>query len=229
MGDTIQIKARDGSGSFAAYAAGPADARAAIIVIQEIFGINPGIRQMVDGWAAKGYRAVAPDLFWRLQPGIELDADIPEQFQQAIGFYQKFDVDKGIADIEATITALRHAGVAKVGAVGYCLGGLLAYLTATRTDSDATVGYYGVGIDGKLGEAHAIARPLLLHIATKDGFVAAEAQAKVHAELDGHPRVTLYDYEADHAFARAIGSSRVEALAVQADARTTAFFAQHLV
>jgi carboxymethylenebutenolidase len=228
MGETIQIKARDGSGSFAAYAAGPSDARAAIVVIQEIFGINPGIRQMVDGWAAKGYRAVAPDLFWRLQPGIELDADVPEQFQQAIGLYQKFDVDKGIADIEATITALRHQGVAKVGAVGYCLGGLLAYLTATRTDSDATVGYYGVGIDGKLGESHAIARPLLLHIATRDGFVPAEAQAKVHAELDAHPRVTIYDYDADHAFARAIGSARVEALAQQADARTAAFFADHL-
>jgi carboxymethylenebutenolidase len=183
---------------------------------------------MVDSWGAKGYHCIAPDLFWRTQRGVELDADVPEQMQQGFGFYQSFDVDKGVADIEAAIRALRQAGCAKVGVVGYCLGGFLAYLCATRTDSDATVGYYGVGIDGKLSEAHAIARPLMLHIATRDGFVPPEAQAKVHAELDNHWRATLHDYDADHAFARASGSSRVEALAQQADDRTVAFFARHL-
>ena len=228
MGDHIEIAAIDGSGNFDAYAAGPADAKAGIVVIQEIFGLNPGILAMVDDWGAKGYRAVAPDLFWRTERGVSLDADIPEQMQKAFNLYGSFDPDKGVADIEAAIKALRHSGCAKVGVVGYCLGGLLAYLCATRTDSDATVGYYGVGIDGKLNEAHAIARPLLLHVAARDGFVPPEAQAKVHAELDSHRRVTLYDYDADHAFARASGSSRVEALAQQADARTVAFFASHL-
>ena len=183
---------------------------------------------MVDGWAAKGYRCIAPDLFWRTEPGVQLDADKPDEMQRAFGFYQSFDADKGVADIEAAIRALRHTGCAKVGVVGYCLGGFLAYLCATRTDSDATVGYYGVGIDGKLNEAHAIARPLLLHIASADGFVPPEAQAKVHAELDSHRRVTIHDYPADHAFARATGSSRVEALAQQADARTVAFFETNL-
>lgn len=228
MAEHIEIAALDGSGKFDAYVGGPASARAGIVVIQEIFGVNPGIRAMVDAWGAKGYRTVAPDLFWRTERGIELDADVPEEMQKGFGLYQSFNPDKGVADIEAAIKALRHAGCAKVGVVGYCLGGYLAYLCATRTDSDATVGYYGIGIDGKLNEAHAIARPLMLHVATRDGFVPAEAQAKVHAELDNHPRVTLHDYDADHAFARASGSSRVEALAQQADARTAAFLASHL-
>lgn len=228
MAEHIEIAALDGSGYFDAYGAGPTTAKSGIVVIQEIFGVNAGIRGMVDSWGAKGYHCIAPDLFWRTQRGVELDADVPEQMQQGFGFYQSFDVDKGVADIEAAIRALRHAGCAKVGVVGYCLGGFLAYLCATRTDSDATVGYYGVGIDGKLSEAHAIARPLMLHIATRDGFVPPEAQAKVHAELDNHSRSTLHDYDADHAFARASGSSRVEALAQQADDRTAAFFARHL-
>jgi carboxymethylenebutenolidase len=228
VAEHIEIAALDGSGSFEAYGAGPTAAKSGIVVIQEIFGVNVGIRAMVDSWGAKGYHCIAPDLFWRTQCGVELDADVPEQMQQGFGFYQSFDVDKGVADIEAAIRALRHAGCAKVGVVGYCLGGLLPYLCATRTDSDATVGYYGVGIEGKLNEAHAIARPLMLHIATRDGFVPPEAQAKVHAELDNHSRVTLYDYDADHAFARAKGSSRVDVLAQQADESTTTFFTQHL-
>lgn len=170
MGKTIEINTLDGSSSFSAYCAEPAAApSAAIIVIQEIFGINPGIRQKCDDWAAKGYLAVAPDLFWRLEPGIELDPDVESEMQQAFGLFGKFDQALGIQDIEATIRATRAlAGGGKVGAVGYCLGGRLAFMTATRTDIDASVGYYGVGIDGLLGESHAIARPLLLHIPTAD-------------------------------------------------------------
>lgn len=229
MGETVNIASLDGAGSFGAYADGRTSARAGIVVIQEIFGINAGIRQMIDGWAGLGYRAVAPDLFWRLEPGVELDADVPEEMQAAFGLYQRFDVDAGIRDIEASIRALRDGGCEKVGVVGYCLGGLLAYLAACRTDADASVGYYGVGIDGKLGEAHAIANPLMLHVATEDGFVPAAAQAAVHAGLDAHPRVTLFDYKADHAFARAVGSSRVPDLAELADARTVDFFKANLI
>ncbi len=228
MSETMNIASRDGSGAMGAYANGPTKATAGIVVIQEIFGVNPGIKSLVDGWAALGYRAVAPDLFWRLEPGVSLDADVPEQMQAAFGLYQRFDVEKGIEDIEAAITALRHAGCTHVGVVGYCLGGLLAYLSACRTDSDASVGYYGVGIDGKLGEAHAIANPLMLHNASLDHFVSPEAQATVKAGLGGHPLVTLHDYAADHAFARAIGNARVPELAEQADARTRDFFKTHL-
>ncbi|WP_333573565.1 dienelactone hydrolase family protein [Sphingomonas sp.] len=228
---TLTIDALDESGSFSAYVARPEGTpRAAIIVIQEIFGVNPGIRQKCDGWAAKGYLAVAPDLFWRLQPGIELDADVPEQFQQALDWMGKFDQDQGVADIESTIQAVRaELGGGAVGAVGFCLGGRLAYMTAARTDIDASVGYYAVGIDGLLDEKHAIAKPLMLHIPEADHFVSPEVQAKMHQGLDDHPKVTLYDYPGeDHGFAAEMGKRRSEAAAQLADQRTADFFAQHL-
>lgn len=227
----LTIDALDETGSFSAYVARPAGTpRAAIIVIQEIFGVNQGIRQKCDGWAAKGYMAVAPDLFWRLQPGIELDADVPEQFEQALDWMGKFDQDKGVADIESTIQAVRaELGGGKVGAVGFCLGGRLAYMTAARTDIDASVGYYAVGIDGLLGEKHAIAKPLLLHIPQADHFVSPEVQAKMHEGLDDHPKVTLYDYPGeDHGFAAELGKRRSEEAAQLADKRTADFFAEHL-
>jgi carboxymethylenebutenolidase len=228
----VRIDANDGSGSFSAYVAEPdGTPRAAIVVIQEIFGVNPGIRKKCDDWAAQGYLALAPDLFWRLQPEMELDPDIPEQFQQALGWMNKFDQTKGIEDIESTIKAARAklGGTGKVGAVGYCLGGRLAFMTATRTDSDATVGYYGVGIDNLLGEKHAIANPVLLHIAGADHFVTADVRAKMHEGLDDHPKVTLFDYPGeDHGFAAEMGKRRSEAAAQLADARTAAFFAEHL-
>lgn len=228
----ISIDTLAGDGSFAAYLAEPSGpARGAVVVIQEIFGVNQGIRRKCDSLAAAGYLAIAPDLFWRLEPGVELDADVPEQFQQALALMGRFDQDLAIRDLEATIRAARArlgAG-GKVGVVGYCLGGRLAYLVAARTDADASVGYYAVGIPGLLGEKHAIANPLLLHIAGEDGFVPKDAQAAMHAGLDDHPKVTLFDYPGeDHGFATESGKRRADAAAKLADERTMAFFAEHL-
>jgi carboxymethylenebutenolidase len=229
MSSYRDIAATDGSGKMKAYLAMPAGKpKAGIVVIQEIFGVNRDIRNMTDAWAAKGYAAIAPDLFWRVRPGVELDADVPEQFQEGLDLMQKFSADKGVEDIAACIANLRGDGCAKVGAVGYCLGGRLAFMCAARTDSDATVGYYGVGLENLLGEAGKIRKPLLLHIATRDKFSTPEAQAKVHAALKGNPLVTMHDYDADHAFARGSGSARVPALAQEADGRTEAFFAEKL-
>jgi carboxymethylenebutenolidase len=232
MTATISIGTFDGDGSFDAYVAEPAgsSASAAIIVIQEIFGVNAGIRRKCDQIAEAGYLAIAPDLFWRLEPGIELDPDIPDQFQTALGWMGKFDQDLGIRDIEATIRAARErAGGGRVGAVGYCLGGRLAYMTAARTDVDASVGYYAVGIDGLLGEKHAIARPLMLHIAGADHFVGPDIQTKMHDGLDDHPKVTLHDYPGvDHGFATEFGKRRVDDAARLANERTMAFFRENL-
>lgn len=225
------IPTLEGDASFGAYIAAPAGTpRGAIIVIQEIFGVNPGIRQKCDKLAAEGWLAVAPDLFWRLEPGISLDPDVQAEFTQALDWMVQFDQDAGIRDIEATIHHIRRTlGVNKVGCVGYCLGGRLAYMTAARTDIDASVGYYGVGIDGLLGEKHAIAHPLMLHIPTADGFVPPETQAAMHTALDDHPRVTLHDYEGlDHGFATETGLRRNEEAATLADSRTAAFFAEAL-
>ena len=231
MTTNTQIPTLDGTGEIPAFVIQPTGTpRGAIIVQQEIFGVDSGIRKKCQDWADRGYLAVAPDTFWRQQPGVELSADVPEEFNQAIGFMMKHDFDLGIQDIEAVIHWIRReAHVAKVGLVGFCMGGRIAYMAAARTDIDASVGYYGVMIDQMLGEKHAIANPLMLHIPTADHFVPAEAQAAIHAGLDDHPRVTLYDYEGlDHGFAAEIDSRRDEAAASLADERTSAFFAEHV-
>ena len=231
MGETTAIPALDNDSAIPAYVARPsATPRAAIIVVPEIFGVNEGIRRKCDGWAAEGYLALAPDIFWRFTPGVELDPDVPEQLQQAFGYFQQYDANDGVKDIEAAIHHLRRSeGCTKVGLVGYCLGGRLAYMAAARTDISASVGYYGVMIDQMLNESHAIANPLMLHIPTADHFVGPDAQQAIHDGLDGHPKVALHDYPGlDHGFASEMGDRRDEAGAALADARTQAFFTQHL-
>lgn len=231
MGEVKQIKTLSGEGDFPCYIAEPANKpAAAIIVIQEIFGVNPGIKAKCDHWAKLGYLALAPDLFWRINESTDLDPDVAEEFQTALDLMNRFDQDKGIRDIEACIhTAQDAVGNHNVGCVGYCLGGRLAFMTAARTDIRASVGYYGVGIDGLLTESHAISHEVMLHIPTADGFVPADAQAAMHAGLDDHPKVTLHDYEGlDHGFAAEFGSRRDETAATLADQRTEAFFKTHL-
>lgn len=231
MAETIRIPTLEGDGTFPAYVARPEGTpRAAIIVIQEIFGVNPGIRRKADHWASLGYLAVAPEVFWRQAEGINLDSDVPAEFQQALDFMMKHDFDAGICDVEATIHWIRReAGVEKVGLVGFCMGGKVAYQAATRTDIDASVGYYGVGIADMLNESHAIARPLMLHIPTNDHFVPADQQKAMHDELGPNRHVTLHDYVGlDHGFAAEMGSRRDDAAAQLANSRTEAFFAENL-
>lgn len=231
MGQTTRIATLDGAETFPVYRADPSGtAKAAIIVIPEIFGVNPGIRVKCDHWASLGYLAVAPDIFWRFAEGEELDPDVPKEFQKALENMGQFNGDDCIRDIEALIHHLkREAGCGKVGLVGYCLGGFIAYTAAARTDIDASVGYYGVSIDQHINEAHAIAKPLMLHIAGDDHFVTPEAQAKIHEVFDTHPKVTLHDYPGlDHGFAAEMGDRRNEDGARLADSRTEAFFAEHL-
>ena len=228
----IEVATLEGDGRFNAYLAEPAGApRGAVIVIQEIFGVNEGIRRKADHLASLGYLALAPDLFWRLEPGVELDPDLPDQFQQALGLMQKFNQDQGIRDLEAAIHEARRRlpEGGRVGCVGFCLGGRLAFMTAARTDIDASVAYYGVGLEGLLREKHAIARPLMLHIAGADHFVPPEQQRMIHDGLDDHPRVTIHDYPGeDHGFAAEMGKRRSDEAARLADSRTEAFFAEHI-
>jgi carboxymethylenebutenolidase len=231
MSETVRISTLEGDASFSAYCARPdGEPRAAIAVIQEIFGVNTGIRRKCDRLAADGYLALAPDLFWRLQPGVELDPDIEPEFKRALELLGRCEQDLAVRDIEATIRHARNVeGTAKVGAVGYCLGGRLAFMVAARTDIDASVGYYPVGIPELLREKHAIARPLMLHLAGADHFVPPEAQAAIHEGLGDHPKVALHDYPGlDHGFATELGQRRNEEGARLADSRTAAFFAEHL-
>jgi carboxymethylenebutenolidase len=216
-------------GEFTAYVAEPAGSGPgpAILVIQEIYGVNAVMREVCDRYAALGYLAVCPDLFWRIEPGLDLTDQTAEGNKRAFELFGLFDVDKGIDDIAATLAAIRADPrcSGKVGAVGYCLGGLLAYLTATRTDIDAAVGYYGVSIDTRLDEAEKLHAPLMLHVAEEDGFVDKAAQSRIVEGLKNHPNVTIYSYPGrGHAFARRGGDHYDAADAGLANGRTEAFF-----
>jgi carboxymethylenebutenolidase len=227
----VTIRAADG-GSFKAYLATPKSGKGpGIVLIQEIFGVNKVMRDLADGFAAQGYAVMCPDLFWRQEPGIDITDQSKAEWDKAFQLFQGFDTEKGVDDLKATLAALRkHAACSgKVGSVGYCLGGKLAYLMATRSDSDASVGYYGVGIQDLTSEAKNIKRPLMLHIAGKDQFVPPAAQAKVKDALKGNSLVTIYDYpEQDHAFARVRGQHYDKAAADLANKRTADFFKKHL-
>lgn len=228
---SVTINAADG-GTFSAYLALPeVETAPGILVIQEIFGVNAVMRDLCDGFAAQGYVAICPDLFWRQEPGIDITDQSEEEWNKAFSLYQGFDEAAGVQDLIATLAFLREYPrcSGKVGAVGFCLGGKLAYLMATRSDADCSVGYYGVGIENALGEADGITRPLLLHIAEKDQFCPPEAQAKIKSSFAGHAAVTVHSYpDVDHAFARIGGAHFDQAAADLANQRTAEFFTETL-
>ena len=227
---TLQIQTPDGA--FAAYVAAPAQTPApAIVVIQEIFGVNQVMRDICDDLAAQGYLAVCPDLFWRIEPGVDITDQSEAEWKKAFELMNAFDVDQGVRDLRAVIDTVRghQACSGKVGAVGYCLGGLLAFLTATRTDADASVSYYGVGIEQRTAEAERLANPLMMHIAENDQFVPKAAQELILGALKNHPQIQIHTYPGrDHAFARKGGEHYDAADAEAANARTAAFFQTHL-
>lgn len=229
-GKDITVKGSDGS--FGAYLASPASGSGpGVIVIQEIFGVNDVVRAICDAHAARGRFALAPDLFWRMEPGVQLTDKTQEDWGKAFGYMQRFDIDNGVVDIQTSISHLRKVPgcSGKVGTVGYCLGGQLAFLSGTRTDADANVGYYGVMLEKRLGEANKIKKPLMLHIAAKDAYQTPEARAQIMDGLKGNPLVTIHSYpEMDHAFAREGGQHYDKANADLANTRTDNFFRQHL-
>jgi carboxymethylenebutenolidase len=229
-GNHIDIRAADG-GKFRGYLRLPRSGKGPVLVVeQEIFGINENVRQVCENYAREGFVTLAPDLFWRMEPNVDMGYS-PEEWQRAFDFFKRFDVDKGVQDIAATVKHARGMKecTGKVGAIGYCLGGKLAYLTATRTDVDCAVGYYGVGIEASLGEKNRISKPLLLHIAEKDQFVPTEAQAKVKSALKDVKGVEIHSYPGvDHAFARINGDHFDKNAADLANKRTLEFLRKHL-
>ncbi|MBW7909694.1 MAG: dienelactone hydrolase family protein [Alphaproteobacteria bacterium] len=232
MAETITINAHDG-GSFSAYVARPQGNGIfpAVVVIQEIFGVNGVMRGICDNLAKEGYIAICPDLFWRQEPGIDITDRTEEEWKRAFALFNGFDVDLGVEDLKSTLAAARKIDGAngKAGTIGYCLGGKLAFLMATRSDADANVSYYGVGLDALLGEAGGITKPLLMHIAEKDKFVPPEAQKKILDALLNKPGITLHVYQGvDHAFARIGGEHYDGAMAETANDRTRRHLKAHL-
>jgi carboxymethylenebutenolidase len=230
MPTNMLIPSLDHSAAIPAYVAQPGGKpRGTIIVVPEIFGVNPGIVAKADAWAYAGYTAIAPDVFWRQEAGVELDHDAPGDMQRALTMMQAHDFAAGLDDIRALIAWARAQDPGKVGLVGFCMGGLIAYQVAARTDIDASVGYYGVGLADLVGEAANIKGHLLLHVPTQDAFTSAEQQKAMHDGLDHVSNVTLFDYPGlGHGFAETAGSRRDDTGAQLADQRTAAFFEEYV-
>jgi carboxymethylenebutenolidase len=229
MAKTITIGAHDG-GTFSGYLAEPAGGKGpGILVIQEIFGVNQVMRDICDDLAKQGYVALCPDLFWRQEPGIDITDKTKEHWDKAFALFGGFNLNNGVEDLKSSLSSLRKLTGGKVGTVGYCLGGRLAFLMAARSDVDAAVSYYGVMLADHLGEVGSIRKPLLMHCATEDKFVPKDAQAKVKAAVAANPAITLHEYQGnDHAFARVGGEHYDKAAADLANGRSAAFFKQHL-
>jgi carboxymethylenebutenolidase len=190
-------------GNFSGYLATPASGSGpGLILLQEIFGVNQHIREIADQYAEEGYLVLAPDLFWRMKPGVELGYS-EDDVKTAFGYYQRFDVDQAILDTGDALRTLRANAKCngKVGAIGFCLGGKLAYLAAARLPIDAAVAYYGVGIEENLAEAKSIKCPIALHFASEDKFVPASARMAIKQALASNDDAEIYIYHgADHAF-----------------------------
>lgn len=206
----IIIQAADNSGSFSTYLLEPATKPVGVVVlIQEIFGVNQAMRDIAAWVADIGFIAVCPDLFWRIQPGIDITDKTEAEWKQAFELFQKFDQAKGIDDLKATVAVARKlpGSNGKVATMGYCLGGRLAFMMAEQSDADANISYYGVGLDNLLGDLAKVTKPLVVHIADKDEFFPAEGRAKVVEAVKGHQQIAAYVYpNADHAFARVGGT-----------------------
>jgi carboxymethylenebutenolidase len=221
MGENINLTAKDGV-TIGAYRSAPADEpKGGMVVLQEIFGVNHHIRAVADRYAAAGYLAIAPALFDRVEPGIELgygESDRP----RAIEIRGQTKLEETLADIEAAV-ALAAAG-GSVGVVGYCWGGTLAWAAATRLSGiSAAVGYYGGGIAGMLNEQPRA--PVMLHFGERDKHIPLSDVEKIKA---AHPEIPVFIYPADHGFNCDERGSYDAASAKEAQARTFAFFAENL-
>jgi len=232
MSNYIQIETPDGS--FAAYRAQPVAAKKpvpAIVVIQELFGVNADLRATCDELAVLGYLAVSPDLFWRQEPGTDLSDGSESDWNKGLALFNAFDFDAGIADIAATIEATRSlpGSCGKVGLMGFCMGGLLTYLTTAKCSVDASVAYYGGGIDQHLEVADEIRTPLLMHFGGDDEYISTPAREAIRSAHATNRCVKIFTYPGQkHAFARHGGAHFDASAAELANRRTHEFFAAHL-
>ncbi len=230
MNDHMTVEGYDGA--FAAYIARPKTSPAsAVVVLQELFGVNADIRKTCDELAAQGFLSVAPDLFWRQEPGADLSVTSEPDWQHGLRLYQAYDRDAGARDIKETINAVAKLPecTGKVAVLGYCLGALMVFLTAVRHGVDAAVAYHGGDTEKYLGEIDGLHAPMLMHLAEEDEFISKAAQAEIKAALAKKPNTTVYSYPGQHhAFARHNGAHYNAAAAALANGRTSEFLHQQL-
>jgi carboxymethylenebutenolidase len=226
----ITIKAQHGV--FGAYIARPATLPApAVVVLQELFGVNADIRKHCDELAEQGFIAVAPDLFWRQEPGVDLDVTSEPDWQHGLRLYQVYDREAGAKDVKdsADTVAKLPECTGKVAVLGYCLGALMTFLTAVRYNVDAAVAYHGGDTDKYLGEVDGLHAPLLMHLAEEDEFISKTAQAAIKAALASKPNAIVYSYPGQrHAFSRHNGAHYNAEAASLANRRTSEFLEQQL-
>lgn len=219
-------------GSFRAYVARPSIPIApAIVVIQEIFGVNADLRDTCDELASHGYLAISPDLFWRLEPGVDMSDQTEAEWKKGIALYTAFDYDAGVEDIAATMKMARTmpGSSGKAGLMGFCLGGLLTFLVTARKGADASVAYYGGNTEKHLNEANQIRTPLFIHLGEEDEYIPKEAQAAIAAALHDNPYAKVFTYPGcSHAFARHRGAHYNKDAATLANRRTIDFFDLYL-
>jgi carboxymethylenebutenolidase len=230
MKDRIAIEGRDGA--FGAYIARPAVFPApAVVVLHEVFGVNADIRKTCDELAGEGFIAVAPDLFWRQEPGVDLGVTSEPDWQHGLRLYQAYDRDAGFGDIRDTLDVAARLPdcTGKLAVQGYCFGALMTFLTAVRGRVDAAVAYHGADTEKYLGEVDNLSAPLLMHLGEEDEFISKAAQAQIKAALADKPNAIVYGYPGQrHAFARHKGAHYDPAAAALANGRTAEFLHRHL-
>jgi carboxymethylenebutenolidase len=230
MTDRITVEGRDGA--FGAHIARPKALPApAVVVLHEVFGVNADIRKTCDELAEQGFIAVAPDLFWRQEPGVDLGVTSEADWQHGLRLYQAYDRDAGARDVKAAAddVAKLHECIGKVAVLGYCLGGLMTFLTAARYGVDAAVAYHGGDTEKYLGEIDGLHAPMLMHLAEEDEFISKSAQAEIKTALAGRPNAIVYSYAGqNHAFSRHGGKHYNSAAAALAHKRTYEFLHQRL-
>ncbi|WP_158903545.1 dienelactone hydrolase family protein [Burkholderia sp. L27(2015)] len=228
MSNTLKIDTPDGS--YSAYIARPKTLPApVVIVLQEIFGVNADMRESADEMAAQGFIAICPDLFWRQSANIELSDKT--DWDQALQRYQKYDQDQGVGDIVAAIqvAATIPGSNGRVGLMGFCLGGLMTYLTCARSEVDAGVVYYGGSTEQHLSEVDGVHAPMIMHFGEEDEFISKDAQAAIKTAVKDHPGIEVYSYPGcSHAFARHRGEKYDAAAAKLANGRTYSFLKKQL-
>ena len=230
MGDRITIEGQDGA--FNAYIARPKIMpAAAVVVLQELFGVNADIRKTCDELAEQGFVAVAPDLFWRQEPGVDLCVTSEVDWQHGLRLYQAYDRDAGVRDIKDTLNAVVKLPecTGKIAVQGYCLGALMTFLTAVRAQVNAAVAYHGADTEKYLGEVQNLHAPLLMHLGEEDEFISKAAQAEIKSALASKANATVYSYPGQrHAFARHNGTHYNAAAAALANGRTSEFLQRQL-
>lgn len=230
-GVRVKIPSFDGKSFDAYYARAEKPKAPTIVFIQEIFGVNAGMRKMCDDMADTGFHAICPDIFWRIEPNVDITDKTEAEMQKAYALYGAFEVDLGLKDLLGTLAFARSLpeNNGKTASLGFCLGGKMAFLMAANSNADCNVSYYGGGVDALLDQVPRIKKPLLMHFAADDKLIPPEKRAKIEAAIKANPQIQHYVYPGvDHAFARINGNSYNDAAAKLANQRSHDFLVKNL-